>query len=162
MSEDHDLEQRFLNAVQNDRSAWTTLIGTFIVSFGEIEMLVDWLLARFTGGPLAPSVAKKPFVARARSATDAIQNRLPDDARRKALIAAMTDAIELSKARNTIAHNAMRIGRFKDDQGVGRMRLEIRPFREDALVLQLTDLEALVDRARDIGNRIDDFVGDET
>lgn len=99
---DHDMDTHRLQQTE-----WRTLVDTFILSFGDIELITLKCLAHLPTDKIYESVATLPFGRRVDLIIEILQNRANSSHNIATLINKLKLAKSLSEYRNVLAHNPL-------------------------------------------------------
>jgi hypothetical protein len=130
---------------------WAQLVGRFVLAFGEIEWGVCQALVRVPERNQFPAMKRCEFKVRATAAIKHTNDRVQDDAVRRALVRAINEGIKLADSRNLIAHNPAQIAIYTDgDEEDPVFRMEIISMLDETKFVTQPQLQALAEKAESV------------
>jgi hypothetical protein len=126
---------------------WSTLIGRFILAFGEIELLSFALWRKYyPNSPPPHNFKERTGSVLAKLRTEVVPNR--------ELVALFEESLRLADKRNTVAHHPMCVQVFEHTQtGEHMLELAIRSETQDEYITD-EQLKLLGESTRELARRM--------
>jgi hypothetical protein len=96
-------------AYEQERDEWRRLVGTVLLSFGEIELLTMKCLAHLPSDKIADTASRLPFGTRTDLLVEIIEDRYGASGGAPEFVKALKAAKKFAEVRNVLAHNPLQL-----------------------------------------------------
>lgn len=129
-----------------DPEPWAPLIGRLFIAFGYIEKATHACIREWAGETIHKHVARFPLATRLALAADLAESRDSSESLKREFKAALSQARDLAKDRNLVAHNPLCLVLLQD--GVDPCLIEaIASNTSEDKHMSLRELEEIVEAA---------------
>ena len=141
-------------AFERELDEWRRLVGTVLLSFGEIELVTMKCLAHLPSDKIRDTASRLPLGTRIDLLVEIIEGRETADAAAVQLVKALKEAKSFAEVRNVFAHNPLQLdiytSKSTDDMPV---EFIIRKLRSDKAI-DLALLKEHAAKAADLASEL--------